>query len=62
MYDRGWLQQGDDWYYLNSEGHMATGWLKSNGKWYYMDPASGKMVKDTVVEKYYINPDGVWIP
>lgn len=62
MFDRGWLQLGDEWYYLNSEGHMVTGWLKSNGKWYYMDPSSGKMVKDKVVEKYYVNMDGVWIP
>lgn len=59
MYDHGWLRQGDDWYYLNLEGHMVIGWPKSDGKWHHMDPIPDKMVKDTVVEKYYINPDGV---
>lgn len=62
MFDRGWLQLGSDWYYLTAEGKMKTGWHYSNGKWYYLDPASGKMVTDKVVEKYYVNLDGVWIP
>ena len=58
----GWLQQGDDWYYMNPDGSMAVGWIRYKDNWYYLDPDSGRMVKDRVVEKYYINPDGIWIP
>lgn len=61
-YTGGWLQLGDDWYYMNVDGTMATRWIKSKGSWYYLDPANGKMVRNAVVENYYINPDGVWIP
>lgn len=44
----GWQPWGYDskgnraWYYLNSNGDMATGWKQDNGKWYYLD-ASGMM-------------------
>ena len=41
---------------------MATGWLLSQGNWYYLDPRNGQMVKDQVVDQYYINQDGIWIP
>ena len=58
----GWLQQGDDWYYMNPDGSMAVGWIRYKDNWYYLDPDSGRMVKDRVVEKYYINPEGIWIP
>ena len=58
----GWLQQGDDWYYMNPDGSMAVGWIRYKDNWYYLDPDSGRMVKDRVVETYYINPDGIWIP
>lgn len=58
----GWLQQGNDWYYMNPDGSMAVGWIRYKDNWYYLDPDSGRMVKDRVVEKYYINPDGIWIP
>lgn len=57
-----WLKQGDQWYYLNPDGSMATGWLLSKGNWYYLDPRNGQMVKDQVVDQYYINQDGIWIP
>ena len=41
---------------------MAVGWIRYKDNWYYLDPDSGRMVKDRVVEKYYINLDGIWIP
>ena len=55
-------QQGDDWYYLNPDGSMATGWLLSQGSWYYLDPRDGRMVKDQVVGEYYIGQNGIWAP
>lgn len=48
MQSGGWQPWGYDskgnraWYYLNSNGDMATGWKQDNGKWYYLD-ASGMM-------------------
>ncbi|MFR9367384.1 hypothetical protein ACLVVP_06110, partial [Streptococcus pneumoniae] len=32
-----WLQNNGSWYYLNSNGAMATGWLQNNGSWYYLN-------------------------
>lgn len=58
----GWLQQGSDWYYLNPDGSMAVGWIRYKDNWYYLDPDNGRMVKDRMVETYYINSDGIWIP
>ena len=37
------LKPDSNWYYLNSNGKMATGWLNDNGVWYYLDK-SGNMV------------------
>ena len=48
MQSGGWQPWGYDskgnraWYYLNSNGDMATGWKQDSGKWYYLD-ASGMM-------------------
>lgn len=38
----GWLQLGNTWYYLNSNGAMQTGWQKIGRDWYYLN-ASGDM-------------------
>ena len=50
---RGWLQRGSAWYFLNpaagSAGHnpnraygrMLTGWLSRNGNYYFLNPAAG---------------------
>lgn len=33
---RGWLQQGGNWYLLDSKGAMLTGWQYIGGQWYYL--------------------------
>ena len=38
----GWLELGEDWYYLANSGEMETGWIKESGKWYYL-ANSGEM-------------------
>lgn len=56
----GWLEDSDgNWYYLDSNGAMKTGWLENtDGNWYYFD-ATGKMIKDSTINGYHLNLDGV---
>lgn len=37
----GWIQDKEQWYYLDVDGSMKTGWLQYKGQWYYFAP-SGK--------------------
>lgn len=56
----GWQLFDNQWYYLDSSGKMKTGWLKDlDGKWYYMYD-SGVMAKNTTINGYKINSNGVW--
>ena len=48
------------WYYLNSNGSMATGWKQVSGKWYYLN-TDGSMAYSTVVSGYKLDANGVWI-
>ena len=54
----GWLNLNGTWYYLDSSGAMLTGWLNLNGTWYYLY-SSGEMAKNTVVDGWKIDSDGV---
>ena len=54
----GWIQIGDDWYFLKSSGARMTGWVQSVSGTYYLDPATGVMVKDTVINGWKIGSDG----
>lgn len=56
----GWLEDADgNWYYLDNDGAMKTGWLQgTNGNWYYLD-STGKMIKDSNVNGYQLNAQGV---
>lgn len=38
----GWLQEGGNWFLLDSKGAMLTGWQYTGGQWYYLQP-SGEM-------------------
>lgn len=38
----GWLQEGGNWYLLDSKGSMLTGWQYTGGQWYYLQ-SSGAM-------------------
>jgi len=57
-----WRAINNEWYYFNADGTMFTGWLQSGEKWYYLDPVSGAMVKNTVIDGYQIGIDGTWAP
>lgn len=60
-----WVDIGENEYYFNAEGIMATGWKQfTNGAWYYFDPANGAMVHDKWVSTdqqhyYYLQSNGV---
>lgn len=44
MYE-GWYNDGENWYYYDPSGLMASGWRAVKGYWYYMDPTDdNKMV------------------
>ncbi|MBS5092381.1 MAG: cell wall-binding protein, partial [Lachnospiraceae bacterium] len=48
------------WYYLNTDGSMATGWVSVGGHWYYLN-TDGSMATGWVSvggHWYYLNTDG----
>ena len=55
-----WLQQGDKWYFLNSNGTMQIGWKLVNNKWYYFY-SSGQMAANTTVDGYKLDKSGAWV-
>lgn len=60
-YATGWQFLNNNWYYFDTDGIMKTGWFKdANGKWYYLN-SSGAMVKNTTIDGYKINSDGVYM-
>ena len=61
-YATGFLQDGNDWYYLNDDGKMATGLTNIQGKWYGFD-SNGLMLTDQELTKdgktYSFRWDGI---
>jgi glucan-binding YG repeat protein len=59
---KGWLEDSSgNWYYLDSSGAMSTGWIEnSNGEWYYLD-STGKMIKNSTINGYSLNSNGILV-
>lgn len=59
----GWREMDGAWYYFEGSGRMAKGMIDVNGLHYYMDPSTGRMAANTVVDingtSYQAGPDGV---
>ena len=62
---KGWVQEGEDWVYLNSDGERETSvWRRSGENYYYLDE-DGIMATDTIIEDanadgvYYVDVNGV---
>ena len=62
---KGWVQEGEDWVYLNSDGEReANVWRRSNDNYYYLDE-DGVMAKDALIKDdtvnatYYVDENGV---
>lgn len=59
----GWIEINGTWYYLDSNGVMATGWIKVNNNWYYLN-SSGSMATGWVKtdnQWYYLKNDGAMV-
>ena len=55
----GWLDISDKRYYFTKDGLMLSGkWLQINSKWYYFY-ADGSLAKDTKVDGYEVDENGV---
>ncbi len=58
----GWLQIDDRTYYMNpDDGRPMTGWQWIGDSYYFFSYEDGSMARDTVIDGYYVNADGVWI-
>ena len=57
----GWLDVDGATYYLNDGGAMVTGWQKIGDFDYYFG-SDGVLARNTVIDGYTVNADGVWIP
>ena len=47
-----------EYYYFDENGMMLTGWQEIGGLKYYLDPESGAMLHDTIVDGITLGPDG----
>lgn len=59
-----WVQDGQDWSYLNADGTVKKGWIQTASGWYYLDPITGEMKTGWIEiggQRYYLNTvaDGV---
>ena len=58
----GWLEVNGNKYFLDSTyGFMWTGWQKIDGKWYYFNTTYGHAERNTKVDGYTLDNEGVAI-
>ncbi len=62
---RGWVQEGEDWVYLDRDGNRETSvWRRSGDNYYFLDE-DGIMARDALIEDdtvdatYYVDENGV---
>ncbi|MDR3595425.1 N-acetylmuramoyl-L-alanine amidase family protein [Clostridium sp.] len=53
-----WVNVGGIWYFLDTNGAMATGWKMINGSWYYLNPVSDGT--KGAMKTGWINDNGTW--
>lgn len=44
---KGWVQEGEKWYYYNDKGQKQKGWLELGGKRYYLRKTTGERATGT---------------
>lgn len=54
----GWSYVNQIWGY-SENGKWVNGWKQIDGEWYYF--LNGSMAKNTTIDGYNLNDDGVWI-
>ena len=59
----GWQDIGGQTYYLSkSTGYRVAGqWAKIDGKTYYFNK-DGQLQRNTVIDGYKVDANGVWVP
>ena len=73
-----WSLIGDKWYHFDADGNMQTGFFDVDGATYYCDNSGamvsngwmgsnyfypdGRLARDTWINGYYVNADGIWVP
>ena len=58
---KGWLFVEGKTRFMDDSGALVTGWRQIDDLYYYFYPADGNLARDTTVDGYYVNPDGVWV-
>lgn len=54
----GWVQDGDELRYRDSDGYYLTDtWKKNEGDWYYLNE-DGFITRSAMVDEYYVGEDG----
>ena len=57
-----WKRDHEKWYYLDSQGYMATGWINFNGAYYYLDTVTGEMYANRwTPDNYWVNNEGIYV-
>lgn len=56
----GWLNRDGNTYFTDANGVMVQGWMQIDGNWYYFMPGSGVMARDTYINSFYLDSDGIW--
>lgn len=57
-----WLQSADGKrYYIGQDGRMCEGWCSIGNNWFFFYPGDGSMARNTVINTFYVNQDGVWV-
>ena len=60
--ETGWNEIGGATYYMStSAGYCATGWSKIGGKVYYFYPTTCKLARNTVIDGYKVDENGVYV-
>lgn len=56
----GWIKRDGKDYFADSNGELVTGWCQIDGFWYYFYPESCALARDTSVNGFYVDQDGIW--
>jgi len=56
----GWIIRDEKTYFADFNGEVVEGWYQIDGLWYYFYPGSKEMARDTQIDGFYIDSNGVW--
>ncbi|MCI8659373.1 MAG: N-acetylmuramoyl-L-alanine amidase family protein [Lachnospiraceae bacterium] len=56
----GWIRREEKTYFADSNGEILEGWNQIDGNWHYFYPGTGEMARNTQVDGFPIDSDGIW--